>query len=186
MDGSIDVELQPLLVDHALPKRDLCIDEAFELLGCAVGREARHGLEALWVLASSSQAFIWPLSESTTGLGVPAGRKMPNHVETSNGFSSGMVSQIGTSSGVSGLRWAEVMPSARSLPARTKSMPVVRLSKKNWVTPAVRSCSAGAGAAIGNVLGLGAGELKEPGAGEVRRLAGARRGIGGLAILRLQ
>ena len=54
-----------------------------------------------------------------------------------------MVSQIGTSSGVRDC-WAEVMPSALSLRARTNSMPVVRLSKKNWVTPAVRSCSAGA------------------------------------------
>jgi hypothetical protein len=96
------------------------------------------------VFSSSSQAFIWALSESTAGLGVLAGRKTPNQVETSNGFSSGMVSQIGTRSGVVGLRSFEVRPSARSLPARTNSMEVVRLSKKYEVTPAIRSCSAGA------------------------------------------
>src|ERR1700720_3190961 len=45
-DRSVDVELQPFLVDHALPQRDLCIDERVELLGRAVGRKARHGLEA--------------------------------------------------------------------------------------------------------------------------------------------
>ena len=78
------------------------------------------------------------------GLGVLAGRKTPNQVETSKGFSSGMVSLIGIRSGVRGLRCAEVRPSARSLPARTNSMAVVTLSKKNWVTPAVRSASAGA------------------------------------------
>ena len=78
------------------------------------------------------------------GLGVLAGRNTPNQVDTSNGLSSGMVSLIGTRSGTIGLRWAEVSPSARSLPARTNSMAVVRLSKKNWVTPAVRSTSAGA------------------------------------------
>ncbi len=79
------------------------------------------------VLGSSSQSFIWAFSESTTGRRVPADRKTPNQVETSNGFSSAMVSQIGTSSGVSGLRSAEVMPSALSLPARMNSMLVVRL-----------------------------------------------------------
>src|SRR5215211_7237279 len=141
---SVHVELQPFLVDHALPQRDLAGDEFLEL-----GRRAVAGKPAIWVkrslvLGSSSQLFICSLNAATTGWGVAAGRKTPNQVETSNGFSSGMVSQIGTSSGVSGLRWAEVMPSALSLPARTNSMPVVRLSKKNWVTPAVRSCSAGA------------------------------------------
>ena len=34
----------------------------------------------------------------TTAAGVPAGRNTPNQVDTSNGFSSGMVSQIGTRS----------------------------------------------------------------------------------------
>src|SRR5207245_9516995 len=45
-DASVDVELQPFFVDHALPQRDLRIDERVELLGRAVGGEARHGLEA--------------------------------------------------------------------------------------------------------------------------------------------
>jgi len=52
------------------------------------------------VLGSASHAFIWALSESTMGLGVLAGRKMPNQVETLKGFSSGMVSLIGTRPGV--------------------------------------------------------------------------------------
>jgi hypothetical protein len=166
---SIDVERQPFLADHALPQRDLGINEGVELLGRAVGGDARHGLEAVLGLG-----VVEP--ELQLGIERIDDRSRRTRRQKDAGFSSGMVSQIGTSSGVGGLRSAEVMPSARSLSARTNSMPVVRLSKKNWVTPAVRSCGAGA-AAIGDVLGLGAGELKEPGAREMRHRIGRHRGM---------
>src|SRR5215216_2385359 len=44
---SVDVELQPFLVDHALPQRDLAGDELVELGRRAVGGEARHLGKAL-------------------------------------------------------------------------------------------------------------------------------------------
>ena len=58
---------------------------------------------------------------------------------------SGMASQIGTSSGVSGLRAAEVMSSARSLPARTNSMRLINdsaLRRDHCSEPAGTSAAA--------------------------------------------
>ena len=74
-----------------------------------------------------------------------------------------MVSQIGSSSGVSGLGCAEVSPRARSLPARTNSIDGGEIVEEVLGHAGDQVLQGRRGAAIGDVLGLGAGELEEPG-----------------------
>ena len=184
---SVDVELQPFLVDHALPQRDLRCDERVELGRRAVGGKPAMVVKRSLVLGSSSQLLHLGVARGDDRLGRarPAGtRRTRSRRRTVS--APAWSRRSAPASGVSGLRCAEVRPSALSLPARTNSIDGREVVEEELGDARRQVLQGRRRAAIGDVLGLGAGELQEPGARQVRRLAGAGRGVGDLAVLGLQ
>ena len=95
-------------------------------------------------LASSdpSHRTISALSLRTISGGVPAGTKIPYHVEMSNPGTP--TSAIVGKSGASDERFAVVTANAFSLPAFICAIELARLSNMNCTCPPSRSCIAGA------------------------------------------